>query len=220
MSCIFHSSAVSCDKYSSSSSREKSCFTDLCRKSFRSIRHQLSCRHTEKECCFSSCSDKYFLESRCRNNMRELQQDFRESASWFRERKLVEKMPAAQRRVLWVICEWSTYRRQSHCRWSMIRRDCKKMKLLITLTNWKHLISISRTSSSISHILIFNQQSQRDENVLLKSLFRVLQDISIQHVIFCTNKLSEEIAERSDIVDSEIFSMSVADVSHRFRESQ
>ncbi len=59
-------------------------------------------------------------------------------------------------------------------------------------------------SSSVLHILIFNQQSQRDGSALLESLFHALKDANMpmQHAIFCTNKLSNESPERAGIVDS------------------
>ncbi len=74
----------------------------------------------------------------------------------------------------------------------MVRRDCKKVELFNYVYEMKvSNLSMSRTSSSVPHILIFNQQSQRDGDVLLKSLFHALRDdISIQHAIFCTNRLN------------------------------
>ena len=56
---------------------------------------------------------------------------------------------------------------------------------------------------SIPRILIFNQNLQRDGGALLRSLLQALQaaKISMQHAIFCTDKLKRHGAERAGIVD-------------------
>ncbi len=81
-------------------------------------------------------------------------------------------------------------------------------------------IDAYRASSSVPRILIFNQQSQRDGVALLESLFQSLraENLSIQHAIFCTNKLRGP--ERPGRLDTLDFPPNSAHLSSRFRKSQ
>ncbi|MCJ1248446.1 Folylpolyglutamate synthetase, partial [Trapelia coarctata] len=73
---------------------------------------------------------------------------------------------------------------------------------LVVAGQW-YAKTTNSTSPSLPHILIFNHQSQRDGDALLRSLFNSLQinNIRMQHAIFSTNTLHNNGVERADFVN-------------------